>query len=52
MAPALRAQLLELGINLKNLKPAYEAAVVTHAIRVTGKALFADKFEPEQLRRR
>lgn len=50
MTPALRAQLLELGINLKNLKPAYDAAVVTQAIRVTGKALFAEKFEPEQLR--
>ena len=50
MTPVLRAQLLELGLDLRNLKPAYDDAVVSRAIRLTGKALFGDQPEFDQLR--
>lgn len=48
MTPALRAQFI--GIDVKNLQPGYDDAVVTRAIRLTGEVLFADKPEPEALR--
>ena len=50
MTPALRAKLLELGLDVKNLQPAYDDAVVTRAIRLVGSTLFADKPETEALR--
>ena len=50
MTPALRAQLLELGIDLTRLQPAYADEVVTKAIRLTAVALFGGKPEAEALR--
>jgi uncharacterized protein (TIGR02265 family) len=50
MTPALRAQLLGLGIDLERLKPAYPNDAVVSSIRLSGEALFPGKPEPEALR--
>lgn len=50
MTPALRQRLLELGIALTHLRPAYGIEVVARAIRAAGEELFPGQPEAQALR--